>query len=140
MKFRTLFALLAVLALILVGAGCGKSKKENVIACLKEMTDFVKSDAMKDMFPNGTFDQTKFEGKMEEITKKYFKDKTEADSVSKELEADADVKKALDDFMNATMDATKKYLTPAMPVAPEAPATTPEATPEAAPVEPAPAK
>lgn len=140
MKFRTVIAILAALCLLLVAGACAKDKKATMLACIKEMTDFWKSDAVKDMFVNGQPDQAKLEAKMEEIAKKHYKDKGEFETGSKELEADPEIKKAGEDMMAAMMEAMKKYGSmPAMPteMPTETPAVTEAATPADQPAPPA---
>ncbi len=102
-----------------------EAKRTRVLNCLRDMIAFANSPTMAEMFPGGTFDKPKFEAKMEELARKYFSGKDEAERAFGAFENDPQIKKVMDDFMTASMEATKKYTlvaTPSMPEAPGAPA------------------
>ncbi|MBP7867613.1 MAG: hypothetical protein KA419_16910 [Acidobacteria bacterium] len=84
-------------------------ERANLLACIREMTDFWKTDAVKDLFVDGQPDQGRMESKMEEMVRKYYKDKNEFERIAKLTENHPEIRQAGEGLIEAMMESLNKY-------------------------------
>ncbi|MBP7867237.1 MAG: hypothetical protein KA419_14970 [Acidobacteria bacterium] len=127
MKPATVIAVLAAFFLALSAGACSKDKKASVIACLKEMDAFFRSDQVKALYANGVPDMDGIAVKVETIVDKHFRDVGDFESHLQQLANDPEVKKAREAVFLAMVQADRKYGLRTQP--PAAPAVSGSASP-----------
>ncbi len=110
--------------------GCDKSgaEKTKVMTGFKKMVDYVKSDEYVSMVKEGNAgNKAVFMAKMEVIAKESgYASFEEMDTASKQFANDPEMKKTLEEFMQAVKDAQAKAAAAAEPAKEDAPAASEE--------------
>lgn len=110
MKRRTVpVALISVCLIAAAGVSAAsgfpaEDPKATLLACLKEITAFIKTDGPTDFFVEGKPDEARFQSRMEKIVQKHFKDLASFEAAAKKYENDPAFKEAEETMLKALMD------------------------------------